>query len=317
MPEPRQTRDIHQVASRLSKGGLAAIPTETVYGLAALATNDQAVDAVFVLKGRPSSNPLIVHLPDSSHVSDWAASVPPEAKRLMREFWPGPLTLVLPAHESVSRRITAGQSTVALRVPSHPVCAELLRTLGAALVAPSANRSNRISPTCEAHVALQFSGEDLLILEGGPCEVGLESTIVAVLPDQPPAILRPGVLTREQLGLRESPAFTSAKGEPVTVPGQHHRHYAPDSPAFWADEVALKQLGDRAEVAWIFCGDPRPVRGPSKDLGAEPGAYAQHLYATLYEMDALNPSEIRVIPPPRCEDWEAIHNRLSRLIRAG
>ena len=182
-----------------SAGELLALPTETVYGLAANARDDQAVAKVFALKGRPASNPLIIHLASAEQAQDWAREIPAAARQLMDAFWPGPLTLVLPAHAHVSRTITAGQDSVALRVPAHPLALDVLRRFGGGLVAPSANRYMSISPTCAEHVAQQFADSDLLILDGGASAVGLESTIVSLLENDPPRLLREGMLSAAQI----------------------------------------------------------------------------------------------------------------------
>ncbi|MDP3366771.1 MAG: L-threonylcarbamoyladenylate synthase, partial [Pseudomonas sp.] len=204
------------------------MPTETVYGLAADARQDAAIQQVFALKGRPSSNPLIVHLQRAEQVVEWAAEVSPAAQRLMHACWPGPLTLVLPAREEVSRSVTAGQDSVALRVPAHPKAQALLAAFGGGLVAPSANRYMSISPTSAAHVAQQFADSDLWILDGGACPVGLESSIVSLLPGDSPRLLRRGMLGQLQLEAVLGEPLEGKDGG-VRVPGQHHRHYAPST----------------------------------------------------------------------------------------
>ncbi|MFU8815670.1 MAG: L-threonylcarbamoyladenylate synthase, partial [Pseudomonadales bacterium] len=201
---PTITDDPEAAAARLRAGGLVAVPTETVYGLAADARNPSAIAAVYALKGRPVSNPLIVHVADADWLPDWAVEVPEAARDLIAAFWPGPLTLVLTARADVPGIVTADQDTVALRQPDHPLCLTLLRLFGRAVVAPSANRYMSISPTTAEHVARQFPDSDLLILDGGPCRVGVESTIVSLLTDEPPPphqprllrprLLRPGLL---------------------------------------------------------------------------------------------------------------------------
>ncbi len=304
------THDIDHAAARLKAGELVALPTETVYGLAADARNPAAVAKVFALKGRPASNPLIVHVTGREQVDAWAVSVPEAAERLMAAFWPGPLTLVLPAHADVLPAVTAGQASVALRAPAHPQAQALLSAFGGALVAPSANRYMSISPTCAAHVAQQFAGDELLIVEGGPCAVGLESTIVSLL-DAQPRLLRAGTL--EPVAIEQvlgQPLLRGGAGE-VRVPGQHHKHYAPGTPAFAVTELPVCAKQD-ARCGWLLVKPRSDLAGPVQCLGDEPIAYARGLYAALYALDNAGLERIYVELPPRGEAWTAIHDRLSR-----
>ena len=189
---------IEQAADLLHRGKLVAIPTETVYGLGADASNPEAVAKIFQAKGRPADHPLIVHLAYASQMKDWAEEVPDSALRLASAFWPGPLTMILRKKASVPAVVTGGQETVALRVPDNPVALWLLRVFGGGIAAPSANRFGRISPTTAQHVAEELGDAVDCILDGGPCTVGVESTIID-LTDQQPTILRPGRITRSQL----------------------------------------------------------------------------------------------------------------------
>ncbi|BEV73420.1 MULTISPECIES: L-threonylcarbamoyladenylate synthase [unclassified Paludibacterium] len=309
---PTVTTDIDQACARLRVGQLVAIPTETVYGLAADACNLDAVQKVFRLKRRPASNPLIVHLAEAAQSVNWVKDVPPAAEKLMKTFWPGPLTLVLPAADHVSRVITAGQGSVALRVPAHPQARELLHRFGGGLVAPSANRYMSISPTSAAHVARQFAGEDLLILDGGACKVGLESTIVGLLPGEPPRLLRHGMLSAAELeAVLGCKLEVGAKGG-LRVPGQHHRHYAPHTPAWRFSEVPAEALAD-AGCAWLWCGGAQASAGPALDLGDDPKAYARALYDALYQLDHLEGiSRLLIQTPPDTPAWAAVHDRLHR-----
>jgi L-threonylcarbamoyladenylate synthase len=323
---PVITTDIDAAVDRLHAGGLVAIPTETVYGLAALADLPAAVAAVFQLKGRPSSHPLIVHVGAPDWVRQWARDPPPGALRLMDAFWPGPLTLVLDALPTVSRDITAGQDTVALRMPDHPVCLELLRRLNRAVVAPSANRFTQVSPTRAAHVAQQFPDSELLILDGGPCRVGVESTIVALRQDTDAArlerdLLKPGLLKPELLrpGMIAVDALATVLGAPllhadsstIRAPGQHRRHYAPRTPA-WTFTDRLPCSPEDTRIGWIFCGNRFATAGPALDLGPDPAAYAAGLYAALHTLDAAHLRGIAVAQPPGGLNWQAVHDRLRR-----
>ncbi|TDA69758.1 MAG: threonylcarbamoyl-AMP synthase [Clostridia bacterium] len=219
---------IHRAAAILRRGGLVAFPTETVYGLGAVAFAAGAVKRIFAVKGRPADNPLIVHVGYRWQVKD-VARVTPQARKLMRLFWPGPLTLVLPARPGLPAEVTAGLSTVGVRQPDHPVALALLRTLGQPVAAPSANRSGRPSPTTGRHVREDLGGQVDMILEAGPCRVGLESTVLD-LTAEVPVILRPGGISREALEriLGQVALDPALAGEAVPKsPGQKYRHYAP------------------------------------------------------------------------------------------
>ncbi|WP_372871605.1 L-threonylcarbamoyladenylate synthase [Shewanella sp.] len=306
------TDQISLAVTTLNRGELVAMPTETVYGLAADAANEAAVAKVFTLKGRPATNPLIVHVADASWINDWACDISTDAEALMAAFWPGPLTLVLPAKAGVSRTVTAGQDTVALRMPAHPQALALLNGLGRALVAPSANKYMSISPTSSDHVARQFADDELLILEGGNCEVGLESTIVALLPGDEPRLLRPGMVTVASIeAVLGRPVAQQSGG--VVAPGQHHRHYSPGLPCYrFGANTDMSHLYQAEDIGWIFCGGGQPVAGKLIDLGAEPEGYAQGLYDALYQLDHQTLSAIYIAEPPHGSDWQAVHNRLER-----
>lgn len=218
-----------QVACRiLAAGGLVAVPTETVYGLAASLKHDSALKRIFDVKRRPADHPLIVHVPDIEVARRYAKSFSSSANKLAEAFWPGPLTLVLPRSELVPACVTGGHDTVGIRVPSHPVTLELLRNLGNAIAAPSANRFTQVSPTRAAHVAVDLGHDVDLILDGGSCEVGVESTVLD-LSTEHPTILRPGGISREAIELvLEQPVRTlGEKGSSTPSPGQHPLHYSP------------------------------------------------------------------------------------------
>jgi len=308
---PFITTDIAHCASRLAQGQLVAIPTETVYGLAADARNPAAVQRVFDLKGRPSTNPLIVHLHDMNHVDEWASQVPDAAQRLMHACWPGPLTLVLPARASVSRSVTAGQDSVALRVPAHPVALALLKAFAGGLVAPSANRYMSISPTTASHVAQQFARSDLHILDGGPCQVGLESTIVSLLPGEAPRLLREGMLGVGDLEQILGCELLIGSPGNLRVPGQHLRHYAPGTPASGFKQLNRDALNNPLH-GWLWCEKPVPSAGPAIELGDDPQQYAAGLYAALYKLDGLGLNHLHIQLPPPGPAWAAIHDRLAR-----
>ena len=302
---------MHRCVERLAADDLVAIPTETVYGLAANAKSIKAVQRVFNLKGRPSTNPLIVHLHDADQASNWATGIRDYAMRLMETCWPGPLTLILPARDNVSRIITAGQDTVALRVPAHPMALEILRRFGDGLVAPSANRYMSISPTSASHVAQQFPTSDLIILDGGACAIGLESTIVSILPGETPRLLRKGMLNIEYLENILSCKLLDGDPNIIRVPGQHHRHYAPRTSASCFENIAFLDLTNPA-YGWIWYDQVTNTAGPAVHLGNHPDRYASGLYAAFYELDALGLSHIYIQQPPNHNDWSAILDRLAR-----
>lgn len=311
---PLITDDIGLCAERLRDGHLLALPTETVYGLAADARREDAVRQVFRLKGRPTTNPLIVHLHTAEQAREWVTEITPQAQYLMDSFWPGPLTLVLPARADVLRCVTAGQDSVALRVPAHPAARELLRTFAGGLVAPSANRYMSISPTSAEHVAKQFAHSDLYILDGGPCQVGLESSIVSLLPGDSPRLLRRGMLSRMRLQEALTEHLLDSNGD-VRVPGQHHRHYAPTTPALGFQQAPSAALDD-PKHGWLWCGQAQSSQGPALNLGSDPERYAAGLYAALYQLDALGLERIYIQLPAQQEAWAAVHDRLARACQA-
>ena len=203
---------------------------------------------------------------------------------------------------------------MALRVPAHPLARELLQRFGGGLVAPSANRYMSISPTSPAHVRQQFEDSDLLILDGGPCAVGLESTIVGLLPGEPPRLLREGMLSASQIeAVLGEPLARGEAGE-LRVPGQHHRHYAPGTPTQRFQQAPSGALQD-PRCAWLWCGAAQPSAGPALNLGNDPERYAQGLYAALYELDNLGLDRLLIQTPPEGEAWAAVHDRLARASR--
>jgi L-threonylcarbamoyladenylate synthase len=305
----------------LRRGGLVAMPTETVYGLAADAGNEAAVRAIFAAKGRPADHPVIVHIPDASVMRRWVVDVPAAAETLAAAFWPGPLTLVLKRGPAVSDLITGGQDTVGLRCPAHPWARALLQAFGGGVAAPSANRFGRISPTSAQHVVedlgLKPGGVLDMVLDGGACPVGIESTILD-LSGPSPRLLRPGVVTRQQLeDVLGRPVEGSAAGAP-RVSGALEKHYAPRTPL---ELVPVGRVAERvAESA------PRAVAVLSPDwavraapnlrlhlLAADrPSEYARTLYNNLRRLDASGAVHLIIAEPPQGPDWEAVRDRLKR-----
>lgn len=306
--------DLERAAALLARGELVAIPTETVYGLAGNAADPTAVGRVFTAKGRPPDHPLIVHLPSVEAMDRWAIDIPQSARRLARAFWPGPLTLILRKASHVSDLITGGQDSVGLRVPGHATTIKLLRILGGAVVAPSANRFGRLSPTTADHVMAEFEsrGTVAAVVDGGPCEVGVESTIVDCSSEFP-IVLRPGMIGIEQLRavLGEAPA-TAGESEGPRASGRLPSHYAPETKLELVDAAALAVPDATAAV--LALGEIRDPGGfrAWQALPADPAAYARGLYAALRQLDGLGAARILVQRPPDTTDWAAVRDRLKR-----
>lgn len=312
---------VAHAAAHLRRGGLVAMPTETVYGLAAVARDADAVARVFAAKGRPASNPLIVHASTLEMARQCCAGWPGAADALARGLWPGPLTLVLPKAEWVPDIVTAGGKTVAVRVPRHPVALALIEAVGQPLVAPSANRSGYVSPTTAEHVRGVWPEDEVFVLDGGACEVGLESTVVAV-GDDGLRVLRPGVIGAEELSRLAGVAVVAgSEVGPVASPGVIGPHYQPRA---WV--VLVRTLGEvgavLGEAAGVVQGVvlsppgvPVAVDPPhaSLPMPADAGAYARELYSALREADALGPGVIVVcVPEGEGAVWAAVRERLGR-----
>jgi L-threonylcarbamoyladenylate synthase len=311
--------DVSRAAELLRAGELVAFPTETVYGLGADASNPQAVAKIFAAKGRPADHPLIVHLPDASHLDRWAVDIPDAAHSLAAAFWPGPLTLILKRAPSVCDAITGGQDTVGLRVPNHPLALQLLREFEGGVAAPSANRFGRISPTTATHVCEELGDAVALILDGGPCAVGIESTILD-LSGSEARILRPGMLDAEAIAtvLGSPPASGSAQEAP-RVSGSLEAHYAPQTPLRLVAAAALGDFARRAldagESVAVLSAETLPIdhaRLKWCRAATDPVQYAHDLYARLRELDASGCDLILVVAPPADGVWSAIADRLKR-----
>lgn len=318
-------RTLIQSAARLLKQGrLVAFPTETVYGLGADATNPDAVRKIFAVKGRPATNPLIVHIAGIEQARRYCLTWPTDAQRLADAFWPGPLTIVLPRSPRIVPDVSAGLDTVGLRCPKHPLALELLREFDGPIAAPSANRSNRVSPTTAAHVREELGDQVDLILDGGPCDIGIESTVITLCTPAP-TILRPGHITAEDLGdvLGQIPAIAgSSAAGPQSSPGQLPIHYAPTSPTYLAATslAALTYLSSHLDQSIIYLaitssGQSGAPRHHIVRMPCGPEAYAQHLYAALRSADARRPDQIIIESPPLTAGWVAVHDRLRRATR--
>jgi L-threonylcarbamoyladenylate synthase len=309
---------VARAAAVLRRGGLVAFPTETVYGLGADATSERAIERLYVVKGRPPTHPLIVHLGDASWLDDWTVDVPEEARRLTASFWPGPLTLILRRSSRVPLAVTGGQDTVGVRVPRHPLALALLREFGSAVAAPSANRFGRISPTTAAHVVADLDGDVDLVLDGGPCEVGIESTIVDLSRGRP-VVLRPGGIPPDRIAqVAGVPVANPAGSRMPRAPGTLDAHYAPRTPLVLLEPDALHARPDAPGSIAVLAFEP-PSWLQSGDViqraSADAASYAHDLYATLRELDAGGASLIVVAAPPASAEWSAVRDRLRRAAR--
>ena len=308
---------IRRAADVLRGGGLVAFPTETVYGLGANALDTLAVGRIFEAKGRPATNPVIVHVADASEVLNVAANWPATAALLAEQFWPGPLTLVVPKADAVPPIVTAGGPAVAVRCPDHPVARALIRAAGRPVAAPSANRSTELSPTRAEHVLKSLSGRIDLILDGGPCRGGLESTVVDVT-GAVPRVLRPGLVTVPMLEAvcGEVEVGASAAGV-ARSPGQMAKHYSPRTrldlvagDALLDDCFEVSALGLR--VGTLRFSGRKPKSGIDTNLTADPERAAALLYEALHRLDQAGLDLILVELPPETPEWAAVRDRLTR-----
>ena len=318
---------IQEAAAILRRGGLVGIPTETVYGLGADALNEEAVVQIFLAKGRPQDNPLIIHVPDASWLEQYCRDVPPEAYRLAERFWPGPLTMILPRRDIVPLQTTGGLETVGVRCPDHPVTLAIIRAAGVPIAAPSGNTSGRPSPTTAAHMIEDMDGKIDGIVDGGPCTVGVESTIID-LTCTPPRLLRPGGITLERLQavlgtVEVDPAVTRlmGAGEKPKAPGMKYRHYAPKAPVTVvagepAQSAAYIQAHAQPEDGIICFDEFAPLFGAHyvEKLGpaADKGEQARHIFDALRAFDHTPVKAIWAQCPDPSGLGLAIANRLNK-----
>jgi L-threonylcarbamoyladenylate synthase len=307
---------IEKAARTLRDGGLLGLPTETVYGLAADAENELAVRKIFAAKGRPQSHPLIVHLANAEAAPAWTAQFPPAAQKLAERFWPGPLTLVLTRSPKALDVVTGGQQTVALRIPRHPMARAILEKFGGGVAAPSANRFGKVSPTRAEHVLADLGAAVDFVADGGPCDVGLESTIVD-LSAGPPALLRPGGLSVELIEEALGQKLPLRK-EGIRAPGMMRSHYAPRAGVVLAPPQAAEQqsraLAAQGRKVALLSSKPPLTPGPLGHfaLSDDPAAAARSLYATLRAIDEQGYDVIVVALPPRQGLGLALLDRLAR-----
>ncbi len=288
-------------AARLIRaGGLVAFPTETVYGLGANALNAAAVCRIFELKGRPSTSPLIVHVDSVAMAQTLVTAWPEQAAELARLHWPGPLTMVLPKQPAVPGEVTAGLDTVGIRMPAHPVALGLIHAAGVPIAAPSANRFTQLSPTTAEHVRQAF-GDAVMVLDGGPTQVGIESTVISLAGPEP-VLLRPGMISFA--GIRFA---TTPDAEAHPSPGMHERHYSPRTPLLILDECALPE----GRVAYVWWRQALPA-ARSIQMPSSAEGYAAELYRTLHQLDGEGWDAIAVERPPSGVEWAGIVDRLRR-----
>jgi L-threonylcarbamoyladenylate synthase len=308
--------DIARAAALLRAGELVALPTETVYGLGADASNAQAVAKIFAAKGRPADHPLIVHLADADSMIHWAREIPKEAIALARAFWPGPLTLILKKEADVLDDVTGGQDTVGLRVPDHPVALALLRAFssdGGGIAAPSANRFGRISPTTAQHVMDDLGDAISMILDGGACQVGIESTILDLSRGEP-VILRPGMIGADAIAavMGRQPKLPQTVADAPRVSGALAAHYAPRTPMRMSSGIASAS----AESAVLAFSLDKPIahQGTWIKASSDAANYAHDLYANLRALDACGAAGILVEEIPAGSKWDAVRDRLGRAV---
>jgi L-threonylcarbamoyladenylate synthase len=312
---------IQQAAGLLRQGKLVAIPTETVYGLGADAKNSDAVKKIFAAKGRPADHPLIVHIADIGELPNWAVDIPQAAYKLAEKYWPGPITLVLKKLPDVPDEVTGGQDTVALRVPNHPVALAVLKAFGGGVAAPSANRFCRISPTQASHVEEELGDKVDMILDGGACEVGLESTIVDLSSGRP-RLLRPGHISQTEIeALLQAKLELPEENEQIHAPGRLEVHYAPKKIALLCSSEQVQKMlqGNDFGLKHKKIG----IISYGTEIGSELFAeeirlpehvkdYGQLLYSKLRELDHADLDLILIEQPPQSDDWQSVNDRLKK-----
>lgn len=300
---PATLKNIGLAAEAIKNGKLVVMPTETVYGLAADATNKQAVKRLFTVKERPAENPLIIHIADIAQIALVAREFPRAAQLLAERFWPGPLTLVLPKAESVHPEVTGGLDTVAVRMPAHPVALSLIRRAGVPIAAPSANRFMKLSATRAEHVDSVLAKKVEMVLDGGPSKIGVESTVVDCSGESI-RILRPGGVSRGDIeATLNGPLGTVPPDEVRRSPGMYHRHYAP--------RATLKLVRALTEKMAGLTLDP-PLSPKQIKMPRSAAAYSAVLYDNLHRLDRMRVSTIYVQEPPETPEWEAVRDRLTK-----
>jgi len=307
--------DIAAAVAALHRGELIGLPTETVYGLAGDARNPSAIRGIFATKGRPADHPLIVHVADATQIAQWAREIPDSAMQLARAFWPGPMTLILKKAASVNALVTGGQDSIGLRIPRHPLALAVLREFGGGLAAPSANRFGHVSPTTAQHVRDEFGDTVPIVLDGGACAIGIESTIID-LGHGTPRILRPGQIGKAAIVAVIGEVAEGPREDSPRVSGALASHYAPRTPTERLSRTRLvarwKQCHEDGETALALSIGALPPGVDGIALPDDPEGYARHLYAALRSLDAEGADRILVERIPQADAWRAIDDRLQR-----
>jgi L-threonylcarbamoyladenylate synthase len=313
-----KTSDIIAAVALLRAGKLVAIPTETVYGLGADASNEAAIRRIFKAKNRPHDHPLIVHIASVTQLTKWARDIPPAVQQLAAAFWPGPLTLILKKQAHVLDIVTGSQDTIGLRIPSHPIAQAVLQAFGGGVAAPSANQFTHISPTTADAVREELGDQVDLILDGGDCTVGLESTIVDLSHDEP-VILRPGMISAQMLSnVLGTKVISSRQDVPTRAPGMHHLHYAPTTKTQVIETKNLAHFfaslqSNDLPIAFVTHNAHEQtkqiqfVRMPHSST-----AYAHDLYRVLRDLDHQHYQRIIIEAVPEDAEWDAIRDRLNK-----
>lgn len=310
--------DLIQAVKLLKEGGVVALPTETVYGLAADIYQADAVKMIFTLKQRPADNPLIVHIASLTQLDEIGINIPENARIIARAFWPGPLTMVLKKSQKVNDLISAGQDTVAVRMPSHPVMLSILQQLGSPLAAPSANIYTKVSPTTAQHVYYQFKGKIPLIIDGGRCQTGIESTIIDLTNPEGFRVLREGVITAEQISEKTHVSMIDkvSDGCANRAPGQHFVHYSPDKPLYRFENAgalnALFHYFSGKKIGVLRLRLPIESNARVVSLPRDPIDYAYEIYYQLYEADTWDVDVLFIEMPPCEPGWGALRDKIKR-----
>lgn len=310
-----QSHQIDEAVSLLKKGELVALPTETVYGLAGDATNDQAIRKIFISKKRPLNHPLILHVGSLDEVLHLTNHVSDMAKLLAERFWPGPLTMLFYKNSKVSELITGGLQTLAIRIPDHPVMLEVLKKFGRPLVAPSANIYKKISPTNVEHVIKGLAGQIAAIVDGGTCKIGIESTIIDMTKEQP-TILRPGVISRSMIEEVTGVSIEAPLIHKEKISGNMEIHYQPDTPLLMLSLSEIQHLLSKKNyhnIAIMHCSELEASQGVALyPMPADQSDYARLMYQTLHNIDKTNAEKILVERPIDNPEWSGIYDRLSK-----
>lgn len=315
---------LNDAVAALKRGELVAFPTETVYGLGADASSDAALSRLYSVKGRPTNHPVIVHIADVASLSDWALEIPEQAYKLAKEFWPGPMTLILKRQPHVSDAVTGGQDSVGIRIPAHPLALELLAAFGGGVAAPSANRFGKLSPTTAPSVIEGLGSDVAVVLDGGPCQVGIESTIISLVDGV--RILRPGMLSQSQIeAVLGEPVSGGTSAAPVRAPGTLESHYAPETGVAIVNteelESVLKNLLRLGKDYCLLAFADTVATMPAAllpqgsrllSVSRDSESYARLLYQALKDLDSQKAAYIIVEALPASNDWHGIIDRLTR-----